>query len=240
MTPSTRTLLRLFATGLLAALPLAATIAIFAWAATVLLHWLGPGSAFGGVLKAIGIGVAGSEVIGYLVGVAVVIGAIFGLGVLVETGLQRGVTRLIDALVTRIPLVNTVYGLIRRMVDLLSQRDKEGEGGLKSMRPVWCHFGGPGGAIALGLLSSAEPVLIDGRRCLAVLVPTAPVPVGGGLLWVPEHWVTSAEVGIEALTSIYVSMGVTSAQYLPRAAAAAASKAEPASAAAGAGNESKR
>lgn len=222
MTHSTRTLLRLFVTGLLAALPLAATIAIFAWVVSLLLNWLGPGSAFGHVLKAIGIGVAGSEVIGYLVGVGVLLGAVFGLGVLVETGLQRGMARLIDALVTRIPLVNSVYGVIRRMVDLLSQREKGGEGGLKSMRPVWCHFGGPGGAIALGLLSGAEPVLIDGRRCLAVLVPTAPVPVGGGLLWVPEHWVTPADVGIEALTSIYVSMGVTSAQYLPRAEAAAA------------------
>ena len=217
MTHGTRTLLRLFVTGLLAALPLAATAAIFAWLVSLLLNWLGPGSAFGRVLKAIGIGVAGSEVIGYLVGVGVLIGAVFGLGVLVETGLQRGVARLIDALVTRIPLVNTVYGVIRRMVDLLAQRDEGGEGGLKSMRPVWCHFGGPGGAIALSLLSSAEPVMIDGRRCLAVLVPTAPVPVGGGLLWVPEEWVTPADVGIEALTSIYVSMGVTSAQYLPRA-----------------------
>jgi len=217
MTHGTRTLLRLFVTGLLAALPLAATIAIFAWVVSLLLDWLGPGSAFGGVLKAIGIGVAGSEVIGYLVGVGVLVAAVFGLGVLVETGVQRGLTRLIDALVTRIPLVNTVYGVIRRMVELLSQRDQGDEGGLKSMRPVWCHFGGPGGAVALGLLSGAEPVLIDGRRCLAVLVPTAPVPVGGGLLWVPEHWVTPADVGIEALTSIYVSMGVTSAQYLPRA-----------------------
>lgn len=225
MTHSTRTLLRLFVTGLLAALPLAATAAIFAWLIALLLNWLGPGSAFGRVLKAIGIGVAGSELIGYLVGVGALLGAVFGLGVLVETGLQRGVARLIDALVTRIPLVNTVYGVIRRMVDLLAQRDKNGEGGLKSMRPVWCHFGGPGGAIALGLLSSAEPVLIDGRRCLAVLVPTAPVPVGGGLLWVPEAWVTPAEVGIEALTSIYVSMGVTSAQYLPRAPAAPAARA---------------
>lgn len=225
MTHSTRTLLRLFVTGLLAALPLAATAAIFAWLISLLLNWLGPGSAFGQVLKAIGIGVAGSEVIGYLVGVGVLIGAVFGLGLLVETGLQRGVARLIDALVTRIPVVNTVYGVIRRMVDLLAQRDKNGEGGLKSMRPVWCHFGGPGGAIALGLLSSAEPVMIDGRRCLAVLVPTAPVPVGGGLLWVPEHWVTPAEVGIEALTSIYVSMGVTSAQYLPRAPVAPAARA---------------
>lgn len=217
MTASTRTLLRIFATGLLAALPLAATILIFVWAARLLLGWLGPGSLFGQVLKAIGFGVTGSELIGYLVGVGIVAAAIFGLGLLVEAGLQRGLARLVDALVTRIPLVNTVYGLIRRMVELVSQRGNAAEGGLKSMRPVWCHFGGPGGAIALALLSNAEPVLIDGRRCIAVLVPTAPVPVGGGLLWVPEHWVTPAEVGIEALTSIYVSMGVTSSQYLPRA-----------------------
>lgn len=215
MTTGTRTLIRIFATGLLAALPLAATIAIFVWAANVLLRWLGPDSLVGGVVKAIGLGVTGSEVVGYLLGVAVVAALVFGLGVLVETGLQRGVARLVDGLVTRIPLVSNVYGLIRRMVELFARRDAEG--GLRSMRPVWCHFGGPGGATALALLSSAEPVLIDGRRCIAVLVPTAPVPVGGGLLWVPEHWVTPAEVGIEALTSIYVSMGVTSSQYLPRA-----------------------
>lgn len=217
MTTGTRTLIRIFATGLLAALPLAATIAIFVWAANVLLRWLGPDSLVGGVVKAIGLGVTGSEVVGYLLGVAVVAALVFGLGVLVETGLQRGVARLVDGLVTRIPLVSNVYGLIRRMVELFARRDAEG--GLRSMRPVWCHFGGPGGATALALLSSAEPVLIDGRRCIAVLVPTAPVPVGGGLLWVPEHWVTPAEVGIEALTSIYVSMGVTSSQYLPRAGA---------------------
>ncbi|HMM84543.1 DUF502 domain-containing protein [Azohydromonas sp.] len=217
MTSGTRTLIRIFATGLLAALPLAATIAIFVWAANVLLRWLGPDSLVGGVVKAIGFGVTGSEVVGYLLGVAVVAALVFGLGVLVETGLQRGAARLVDGLVTRIPLVSSVYGVIRRMVELFSRRDDEG--GLKSMRPVWCHFGGPGGATALALLSSAEPVLIDGRRCIAVLVPTAPVPVGGGLLWVPEHWVTPAEVGIEALTSIYVSMGVTSSQYLPRAGA---------------------
>jgi uncharacterized membrane protein len=31
---------------------------------------------------------------------------------------------------------------------------------------------------------------------------------------VPSEWVTPADVGIEALTSIYVSMGVTSEKYL--------------------------
>jgi uncharacterized membrane protein len=88
------------------------------------------------------------------------------------------------------------------------------------MSAVWCHFGGPGAqgrCAALALLGSEVPVLVNGERCLAVLVPTAPVPVGGGLLYVPEAWVTPADIGVEAVTSIYVSMGLTSPQYLPRA-----------------------
>ena len=47
-----------------------------------------------------------------------------------------------------------------------------------------------------------------------MIVPTAPVPVGGALIYVPEDWVRPADVGVEALTSIYVSMGVTSSQHL--------------------------
>lgn len=207
-------LLRIFLTGLLAALPLAATIAIFWWTADLLIRWLGPDSAVGGVMVAIGLGVTGSEVVGYLMGVALVALAIFGLGLSVEAGLQRGTARVLRAVVQRIPLVNTVYELVHKMVGLFSQRDADGA---KSMRAVWCHFGGVGGAAALALLSTPEPVAIAGRSYLAVLVPTAPVPVGGGLLYVPEDWVTPADVGIEAVTSIYVSMGVTSLQHLPAA-----------------------
>jgi uncharacterized membrane protein len=74
-----------------------------------------------------------------------------------------------------------------------------------------------GNSVALALLGSDTPVLINGQRCVAVLIPTAPVPVGGGLIYVPEHWITPADVGVEAVTSIYVSMGLTSPQYLQRA-----------------------
>lgn len=49
---------------------------------------------------------------------------------------------------------------------------------------------------------------------MAVIVPTAPVPIGGGLLYVPQASVVPADVGMDAVTSIYVSMGVTSAQHL--------------------------
>jgi len=216
-------LLRTFVTGALAALPLAATIFVFWWAVSLLWRWLGPDSTVGSVLGGIGLGVTGSELVGYLIGLGIVALAILLLGVLIERAIGRSMARLVDRLLRRIPLVRTVWDLAQRMVGLLQQNPPGGvEGGARSLTPVWCHFGGPGGASALALLSSPDPVEVGGRPCLAVLVPTAPVPIGGGLLFVPQEWVSPAAVGAEALTSIYVSMGVTSAQYLPRPPAAAA------------------
>lgn len=216
-------MLRTFVTGALAALPLAATVFVFWWAVSLLWRWLGPGSAVGSVLSGIGLGMSGSEFVGYLLGLGIVALAILLLGVFIERAIGRSVARLVDQLLRRIPLVRTVWDLAQRMVGLLQQNPPGGpEGGARSLTPVWCHFGGPGGAAALALLSSSEPVEVGGRPCLAVLVPTAPVPIGGGLLFVPQEWVSPASVGAEALTSIYVSMGVTAAEYLPRPAVAAA------------------
>jgi uncharacterized membrane protein len=219
MTKAGAHVVRIFVAGLLAALPLAATIAIFWWAFSLLAGWLGPDSGIGGVLIAIGLGVTGSEIVGYLIGIGLVLALIFVLGLLVEAGLQRGMVRLLQSVMQRIPLVRNVYDLAHKMVGLFAQRDEEG---MKSMSAVWCHFGGPGGAATLALLSTPRPVLIGGRRYMGVIVPTAPVPVGGGLLFVPEEWVSQAEVGVEALTSIYVSMGVTAPQHLPVAGAPSA------------------
>jgi uncharacterized membrane protein len=216
-----RHLLRIFVTGLLAALPLAATVAIFWWAASLLIRWLGPDSAVGQVLGAVGLGVTESEIAGYAIGVALVAAAIFGLGLLVEAGLQRGFARVVNGVLDRIPLVRSVYDLARRIVALVTQREGSAPG-MASMSAVWCHFGGApaegeaGRAAVLGLLSTREPVWIDGRAYLGVIVPTAPVPVGGGLLFLPQDWVRPADVGFEALTSIYVSMGLTSPQHLQR------------------------
>jgi uncharacterized membrane protein len=153
--------------------------------------------------------------VGYAIGVAAVMAAVFLLGLLVHTRLRDVLAALLNGVVQRIPLVRGVYDLIKKFVDLLAHRDEEG---LRSMRPVWLHFGGVGGAAVLGLLSTPDPVRMGDLDYLAVLVPTAPVPVGGGLLYVPSAWVMPAEVGIEGLTSIYVSMGITSQQHIRRAA----------------------
>jgi uncharacterized membrane protein len=213
MKATARHTLRIFLTGLLAALPLAATVLVFVWGARVLYAWLGPGSFVGGLLIALGLGGTGSEVVGYLLGLGIVLLAIFALGLLVQTRLRGVLARSFNSVMQRIPVVRNVYDMIRKFVDLVAQRDPSGA---RSMSPVWLRFGGPGGAMVLGLLSSPEPVMVGGHTYLAVLVPTAPLPVGGGLIFVPVDWVSPAAVGVEGLTSIYVSMGVTAHQHLDR------------------------
>lgn len=213
MTTTARHALRIFLTGLLAALPLAATLLIFVWGARVLYAWLGPGSFVGGLLIGLGLGGTETEVVGYLLGLGIVVLAIFALGLLVQTRLRGVLAATFNSVMQRIPVVRNVYDLIRKIVDLVAQRDPASA---RSMTPVWLQFGGPGNAMVLGLLSSPEPVFVGGHTYLAVLVPTAPVPVGGGLIFVPVEWVTPAEVGMEAMTSIYVSMGVTAHQHLDR------------------------
>lgn len=211
MTRTTRHLLNVFVTGLLAALPLAATLLIFVWGARLVVEYVGPQSFLGGLLQRIGLRLADSELLAYAIGVAVVLVAIFLLGLVVQTRLRGVVHSLTDGVMQRIPLVRNVYDMAKKLTEMFGQRD---ESQVKSMRPVWLHFGGVGGAAVLGLLSTPEPVRVGEIDYLAVLVPTAPVPVGGGLLYVPSAWVTPADIGVDALTSIYVSMGITSAQHL--------------------------
>jgi uncharacterized membrane protein len=206
-----RHLLNVFVTGLLAALPLAATLLIFVWGARLVVEYIGPQSLVGGLLLRIGLGITGSDVVGYSIGVLVVLMAIFALGLLVQTRLHTLLEALTENIVQRIPVVRGVYDMVKKFVELFAQRD---ESQVKSMSPVWLHFGGVGGAAVLGLLSTPEPVRMGEVDYLAVLVPTAPVPVGGGLLYVPAAWVLPADVGVDGLTSIYVSMGITSAQHI--------------------------
>lgn len=210
--------LRPLLTGMLALLPLAATLVLLVWATRLAAEWLGPGSTVGAILTYLGLGVASSSpVAAYVIGLVIVLVGVYGVGLLVEAGLQRGIDRLLQAALQRIPVVRTIYDVAQRLVGLIGKPKDEG---LKSMSPVWLFFGGPpapgeaGTTAVLGLRTTQQPVLLGGAPYHGVLVPTAPVPVGGGLLFVPAHWVEPADVGIEALTSIYVSMGVTAGQYL--------------------------
>jgi uncharacterized membrane protein len=85
---------------------------------------------------------------------------------------------------------------------------------LKGMKVVFCCFGKQAGAGFLALLVSPARYRINSCDYQIIIVPTAPVPIGGGLLFVPAEAVQPTDLSVEGLMSIYVSMGMTAGQFL--------------------------
>ncbi len=198
-------------TGLLAVLPLIITLLVISWVASYVRDYLGPASWFGRSVERLGAIVVVDDDVAYLIGTVIVLAGLYMLGLLVQSRLRSLWTTFFNETIGRIPLIGTIYRTITRFVQLLENRD---DVDVKSMSPVWCFFSDERRTAVLGLMPSDEPVQIEGEDYRIVMVPTAPVPFGGGLFFLPADWVRPAAFGVEGLTNIYVSMGVTAPDYM--------------------------
>jgi len=227
---------RVFLSGALALLPIMVTVLVTAWLGSIVATYAGPGSFLGNLITSLGLNLSGSSHVAYFIGLGIIVGLIFLLGLAVESGLRNWISNSFDWFMMRIPLVSNVYDVSKRFVAIMDRGDDEDS--LKSMSPVWCFFGGEGSAAVLALMPSHEPVAIGDKRYVPVLVPSAPVPFGGALIYVPQEWIKPAEGGVEGLMNVYVSMGVTPPKGIPADGLHAkgdAAQAAPAEASAGTG-----
>jgi uncharacterized membrane protein len=215
---------RIFLAGLLVLLPILVTVIVTAWVAQLLQTYAGPNSLIGRLIVLLGLNLASSDTGAYFLGFLIILGCIFLLGLFVETRLWPLVQTGLDSLISRIPLVSNVYELSKRFVAIVDRSGNKNN--LQSMRPVWCFFGGEGGAAVLGLMPSPDPVQIGEQSYVGLLVPSAPVPFGGALIYVPTDWVKPADGGVERLMNVYVSMGVTPPESMPSITDARAKKAK--------------
>jgi uncharacterized membrane protein len=206
-------ILRVFLSGVVALLPIMVTVIVTAWVGSLVVSYAGPGSFIGDLIASLGFNLSGSSTIAYFIGLGIIAGLIFALGLAVESGLRTWISNSFDWLMMRIPLVSNVYDLSKRFVEIMDRGGDEDS--LKSMSPVWCFFGGEGSAAVLALMPSHEPVAVGEHNYVPVLIPSAPVPIGGALVYVPADWIKPAEGGVERLMNVYVSMGVTPPAGLP-------------------------
>ena len=202
-----RRILRPFITGLLAIFPLVLTLGIVAWLAGFVKGFLGPDSLFGRLLGSIGLNFVTGEYTAYFLGLAVSLALIYFLGVLVQAGMKNRWNAFVDSVMDRLPFINTIYAASKQLIGMFGKKDASE---LKAMTPVICSFGGEGGTAVLALMPSPETIRIQGHDYYAVLIPTAPVPFGGALLYVPVGWVQPADFAVDGLLNVYMSMGVTS------------------------------
>ena len=65
-------------------------------------------------------------------------------------------------------------------------------------------------------MPSPEKMVINDHEYYVVIIPTAPVPFGGGLVFMPVDQVTPSDMPVENLISVYVSMGVSTPQFFKK------------------------
>lgn len=198
-------IVRVFLAGGLAILPLLITALAMGWLISLLKDYLGPQTGFGRVLTSLGVGV-GASAAPYIVGILLLVAAVYALGLLVESRIGPWFTATLEAAVARIPVISRVYDLTKRFTSIV---DTKSGAHLAAMSPVWCFFGGEPSAAVLALMPSPQTVRIGENDYIGVLIPSAPVPVGGALVYVPKSWIRPADGGVDGLMSVYLSMGVT-------------------------------
>ncbi|MCH7728043.1 MAG: DUF502 domain-containing protein [Planctomycetes bacterium] len=202
-----------FLTGFFVILPIAITLAIIGWVGAKLAEMLGTGSLLGRALTWAGLTYfTDNETLAYVLGWTVVILGIWLLGLFVKSTAKNKIEKLFHESLSRIPIISTIYKPVSQVIGLI-QNDEQSE--MKSMSVVFCSFGQERGGGFLALLASKEIYSFQDRECHIVYIPTSPIPMSGGIVFVPLDAVLPVEMNVDDLMKIYFSLGVLSPQVIP-------------------------
>ncbi len=216
-----------FLAGLLFLLPIVLTVVIVAWIVNFVRGAIGPGTVLGDILTQGGnylLGLPNQDTLAFWLGVGIALAGIWLLGLIVKTRAKHIIQNYLDRLLTRVPLIRSIYSPVSRVVRLATDRSTGAPGDLSSMSVVSCRFGGVDNNIdVLALLASQHVYNVAGERRRLVYLPTAPIPMSGGLVLVPERAVTAVpEMKVDDLLKIYMSLGTLTPEVMPGAIATAA------------------
>lgn len=127
------------------------------------------------------------------------------IGALATNFFGRSLVRLLENLVSRIPLVKGVYTLFKQVTDTLFVGDRQGFRKVVLIeyprKGIWTI------AFMTGLASGELPRQI-GRSVINVFVPTTPNPTSGFYLLVPEEDATVLQMSVEDAFKLIVSGGM--------------------------------
>jgi len=201
-----------FLAGLFAVLPLILTIALMAWTGTWLAAHIGPGSAAGQTLRNIGLQFVANEHFATVAGWIIVFVTIWLVGVMARTTAQFRLQQAFDNAINRIPIVRSFYSPLAQMVDLFKKRDSQE---MRTMAVVFCTFGERQGAGFLALRASPKLFRFEDRDCYLLYFPTSPVPMSGGIIFVPRESVREVNMTFDELMQIYLSLGIVAGKVVP-------------------------
>jgi len=202
-----------FLAGLLVLLPIVLTVVILAWLVQILRDALGAGTVLGELLRRGGSALVQNDTLAFWLGVIIALFGIWLLGAIVRTEARRSVQGAIDLLFARVPIVKGIYNPVARVVRLATEK---GGSDLSGMDVVAVRFGGNDGTHILALLASHDRYYIGELSRVMVYLPTAPFPMTGGLILVPEENITVVpDMRVDDLLKVYFSLGALAPESMP-------------------------
>ncbi len=196
-----------FIAGLFAILPLVVTAAIIGFLVDKLNSFIGPGSAFGSLFQVTVIGPDGSpqqqfSTLGYISSFVLVILFIVLLGLFAQRMTGKRLGKWVNHLISKVPFINKVYSSVEQVVGLVNQGDSDAVGALSNV-----VFAKIANTKVIGMLSSPDPVLIGDTPHYLIYFPSTPLPATGFNYLIPCSDVEDADVSVEEMTKILLSLG---------------------------------
>ncbi len=135
-----------------------------------------------------------------IVAVILVLIGIFFLGAIARNVLGRRLIKFSEKIIDRIPLISTVYGSIRKLLDALTQQRDKGQ------QVVLIDFPSPE-MKTIGIITRTMKDADTGEELAAVFVPTTPNPTNGYLEVVPMAKLTMTDWEMDDAMNFVVSGG---------------------------------
>lgn len=200
-----------FLRGLFVIIPVAVTIWVLNYAISLTDNWLGPlvrlvvEQFLPAAITSQGWFVAATAVFSFVLLVVCLI----MLGVVASYRMGKEGLRLIDHLFIHIPGVNSIYRLVRKLVDAFGGSDAQ-----SFKRCVYLNF--PTSNPTLGFVTKELLEAETNRKMLVVFIPQAPNPTGGFIQIVAEDATWDAGMSPEDGFKMIMSMGVLAPDKMAR------------------------
>ena len=137
----------------------------------------------------------------WLVLVVVLVAFFYFVGALVMGGSRGRVVQLQSAILSRIPVIKTIYGVARQATDALATSQHS------FSRVVLLQWPSPG-ITAMGFVTGHCHLPADSRTMLVVYVPTVPNPTSGMLAILAETEVIDTDITVEEAMKVIFSGGI--------------------------------
>ncbi|MDQ6971222.1 MAG: DUF502 domain-containing protein [Mariprofundaceae bacterium] len=135
-------------------------------------------------------------------------------GMLGASFIGRWLVRMGESVVERIPLVRSVYGALKSVLETVLRDNQD------SFRRVVLVEYPRHGSYALGFISGSGHGEVQDKtekKVVTVFVPTAPNPTSGFLLYIPENETTPLDMSVEDGMKCVISAGVITPNWTPPA-----------------------